>query len=414
MPCCSLARAALLAVIFSVLPVALRAQTHADVIRDRVTTDSGRVISGADVIATMAPNREIFRTTTDTGGRYQLNISAGTGDYLLYVGATGRKAFRKRVTRVRAESTFVVDARMMPDVVVMAAIRTTAQKTRPPRGDEAPSELGGLTSRYGTVAGALSPDQMGDLNAMAATVPGVTVTPDGGISVFGVDAGQNKIALNGLAFDGASLPRDLETTTHVASSVYDPTIGGFGGAFISTTIAPGKTITNAAGHVSLDAPQLQASDAAARQLGQPFTNLSASYQRSGELQQDVWVYRAAVQGSRRTSIAPSILSSDGAALDRLGVARDSADRFLQVLGGVGIPSRVNGIGSDVTSTNLSGAFRLDRAQSYLAGGLQIDTRPRLALVGVGSVRRADGSATPGRRSGGCSIRSASHLRSHSR
>jgi hypothetical protein len=371
-------------------PAALHSQTRPEIIRGRVTTDSGRVIAGAEIVATMAPNREIFRTSSDSGGRYQIDVAAGTGDYLVYIAAPGRRALRKRITRTGTgtDATFVVDAKLALDVAVIAAVRTTAQRTRPPRGDASPESVGGLTSPYGTVAGALSPDQIGDLNAMAATIPGVTITPDGGISVFGVDPSQNKMTLDGLALDVSSLPRELRTTTQIAASTYDPTIGGFGGVHVSVNVLPGQTLTLGSGHVTVDAPQLQAVDGPGRELGQRYTNLQASYGRGGELQQDTWVYSAAVQGARKNAPAPSLITTDATALARLGVARDSADHFLQLLTGFGVPLNATGVGRDVVSTNLSGGFRLDRAQSN-AFGPQTDTKVRLALVGIGSYRRAD-------------------------
>ncbi|HEY4219492.1 MAG TPA: carboxypeptidase-like regulatory domain-containing protein [Gemmatimonadaceae bacterium] len=367
---------------------ALHAQTHPEIIRGRVTTDSGRVIVGAEVIATMAPNREVFRTMSDTGGRYQLNIAAGTGDYLVYIATTGRRALRKRVTRVGTETTFTVDARLALDVAVIAAVRTTAQRTRPPRGDDAPSTIGGMDATYGGVSGDLPPDLMGDLSAMASTIPGVTITPDGGISVLGIDPSQNKTTLDGLAFDATSLPRDLQTITRVAASIYDPTVGGFGGALTSVTIRPGQTVEFGHAHLTVDAPQMQAADATARQLGQRYTNLSGSYEHSAELVQDSWVYRAAIQAGRRSSPAPSLLGSDADALARLGVSRDSADHFLELLGGLGVPVTAQGFGSDRVTTSVSGAVRLDRAQSNPAS-LQTDTRARLTFVGTGNYQRSD-------------------------
>jgi hypothetical protein len=393
---CFSVRTAVIAVVLSLPCSALCAQTqtHAEVIRGRVTTDSGIVISGAEVIATMAPNREVFRTTSDSGGRYELDIVAGTGDYLVYIAALGRKALRKRVTRVRAETTFVVDAKLAHDVAVMAAVRTTARKTRPLRDDDTPSDIGALPAEYGTVVGALSPDQMNDLNAMAATMPGVAITPEGGVSVFGVDPGQNKTTVNGLELEGISLPRDMYAATRIRSSVYDPTVGGFGGAVTSVTLSRSfSAVTTARGHIALDAPFLEAADASptARQLGQPYTNLSASYQRAGELQQDLWGYTGALQGIRHASAAPSILRSDAAALARFGVARDSADHFLQLLDALGIPNSADGVGADATTTTLFGSLRLDRAISNVPG----DTRPHLSLIGIGNYHRTDpSSASP--------------------
>lgn len=66
------------------------------------------------------------------------------------------------------------------------------------------------------MVGAVSPDLAGDLDALASTIPGVTLTP-GGISVLGLDPGQNRTTLNGMSFvkalDGES---DLKNTNKLS------------------------------------------------------------------------------------------------------------------------------------------------------------------------------------------------------
>jgi hypothetical protein len=382
----------LAAVIASISASPASAQTRPEVIRGRVTTDSGAAIAGADIIVTMAPNREIFRAASDAGGAYRVSIANGTGDYLVYIAAPGRRALRKRVTRTGDAAEYVVNAQLPKEVAVVAAVRTTARRTPPSRDDDAPETVGGLTAQYGSVAGALSPDQMGDLAAMATTVPGVATTPDGGVSALGVDPSQNRTTLDGLSFDAASLPRELPLRTRVSSSIYDPTVGGFGGLLISAEISPGAPLPLARGSVTLDAPPLQATDAAARALGQRYTAVSASYMRGGEVQQDRWVYRGAVQGGRRDAPLASIVSPDAATLDQLGVAGDSVNAFLQSLGALGVPVVANGIGSRRTATDVSGAIRFDRAGTFSPFGIRPDTKPRLALVGIGSYHRTDPTA----------------------
>jgi hypothetical protein len=384
---------ALAAAIASLSASPAGAQTRPEVIRGRVTTDSGATIAGADIIATMAPNRDIFRATSDSSGAYRLAIPNGTGDYLVYIAAPGRRALRKRVTRTGDAAEYVVNAQLPKEVAVVAAVRTTARRTPPARDDEVPETVGGLTTKYGSVAGALSPDQMGDLAAMATTVPGVATTPDGGVSALGVDPSQNRVMLDGLSFDAASLPRELPLRTRVSSSICDPTVGGFGGLLISTEISPGEAVGIGHVHLTLDAPPLQATDAAARALGQRYTAVTASYGHSGEVQQDRSVYRAAVQGGRHDAPLASIVSPDAATLDQLGVAGDSVNAFLQSLGALGVPISASGIGTHRTTTDVSGAIRFDRAGTISPLGIRPDTKPRLALIGIGSYHRTDPTAT---------------------
>ena len=365
-------------------------QTRAEVIRGLVTTDSGVVIVDANVIATMAPNREIFRTSTDSAGRYRLVIANGTGDYLLYIAAPGRAAFRRRLRRTGNDSVFVVDAQLASAVPMLAASRTIAKRTRPPRTPLDPTiDVGGLSAVTGETPAAISPDQEGDLLSGALTMPGVALTPDGGISVFGVDPSQNRVTLGGSTFDGASLPREAPVLRRVVSSVYDPTYGGFGGALISAQLLPGQIFTSASGHLSLDAPQLQWTDPAARTNGQRFTRGQLSYWRRGELIQDRWVYSAGIQGSAHVAPSPSLIDADPTALLRMGVSPDSAARLMSILNAAGVPTGDGVVSGNLHSTGVNLAFRADRARALTSFGLANDPTPRVSIVGVFDHRRSD-------------------------
>src|SRR5207249_8179039 len=83
-------------------------------------------------------------------------------------------------------------------------------RTRPPRNSAIPDISG--TERPVNL-GALTAAQMGDLAAMAASLPGVVFIPGtngdpSGFSVLGLGADQNSQTLNGMDFGGANIPRD--------------------------------------------------------------------------------------------------------------------------------------------------------------------------------------------------------------
>jgi carboxypeptidase family protein len=85
---------------------------RAEVIRGRVTTDSGKPLANVAVIATMAPDRTFQQSLTDSSGAFEIRFAAGTGDYLVYAGPVGYRAFRRRVTIPPANNTLVVDIRL--------------------------------------------------------------------------------------------------------------------------------------------------------------------------------------------------------------------------------------------------------------------------------------------------------------
>src|ERR1044072_3684358 len=117
---------------------------------------------------------------------------------------------------------------------------------------------------------------LGDLSAMAATLPGITLMlgADGGaagFSVLGLGADQNNITLNGLNFGSTDLPRDATTQTRVTTSSFDPPRGGFSGGQIALRTNSGTNYQVRSLHTTVDAPSLQYTDAAGRALGQRFS-----------------------------------------------------------------------------------------------------------------------------------------------
>jgi hypothetical protein len=114
---------------------------------------------------------------------------------------------------------------------------------------------------------------------MAASLPGVQLVPgaDGdpsGFSVLGLTPDQNSTTLNGMNFGGADLPRDAAVMSSLVTTPYDVTRGGFSGAQFSLRTRPGSNFVMRGMSFTLNAPQLQWTDRAARALGQEYTNLS--------------------------------------------------------------------------------------------------------------------------------------------
>ena len=202
------------------------ARHYHDIIRGTVTSDSGKAVVGADVIVTRAPDRAFESTKTDDGGHYTVEWADGTGDYLVHVSAVGFETFRKRVTRTGVDSIFVVDVKLSSgQAQVLAPVVTRASKPKPARNQGIGTDVGASQQLSGGVTGAVSPDQAGDLSALAGTIPGVMLTPDGGISVLGLGSAQNSTTFNGMAFPGADVPRDASTRVRVTQSSYDPSRG---------------------------------------------------------------------------------------------------------------------------------------------------------------------------------------------
>src|SRR6185437_10482916 len=210
------------------------------------------------------------------------------------------------------------------------------------------------------VTAAVPPDLQGNLEAMAGTIPGVSAVPGGGVSVLGLAPSQNNTTLNGLAFNGASVPRGARTQTVVALSTYDPSHGGFSGAQTQVSLAPGDINTNRRAYFTLDAPALQAADPVAASAGQQYTALDFNLGTSGATNMDRWVYNSGLELKRRYSDVTSLLDASPDVLAHAGVARDSVARLLAALDALGIPSSARGIPSTQATDVVNFMGRLDR------------------------------------------------------
>jgi hypothetical protein len=353
--------------LLAVFSTTAAAQQRHQAILGRVTTDSGVAISAADVIVTIAPTVESVSGKSDSTGTYRIDIPNGTGEYLLYVSALGRKPFRQRVTIALSDSTATVNVKLAAAVVTVAAVKVDARRPRPTRtlGDNPPGTDGNSKVVDG-VNNALPPELQGNFDAMASLVPGLGVTA-GGVSAFGLGSDANMTTLNGMTFAGGAVPRDINTTTNFLLSPWDPTRGGFSGALTQATVARGPNITVHRAHLSLDDPALQVGDPTASQYGQKFTNVLLSDTRSGAFSLDKYFYNYSIQVSRQTAPVSSLLDLNADALAHAGISADSALRLTQILSADRIPLTLGGIPSQRTTTSALFLERFDRAVPNPAG-----------------------------------------------
>lgn len=356
------------------------AQTRPDIVRGRVTSDSGVAIRGAMIAATMAPDRFTQQTTTDSAGRYSLRFAMGTGDYLVYASAPGYKPFRQRITRVAAETTLVVDVRLSPIVTQLASVNVTAAKLVPQRDDRSANDVGAPDQARDGVLASLPVEHEGVLAAIANIIPGASAQTEG-LSIFGLNGSQSSTTLNGMAFGGTSLPRDGARSISVATSPYDPARGGFSGAQTNVELAPGGTYRRQGTRLTLDAPLLQTTDALGDRFGVRYASIDGSYLSSGAIHDDQYYYSHAIELTRRQSDAPSLLSVGSDALIAAGLSPDSAARLQSLLAAAHVPTNGAGIPGSAISQRLSFSTRFDRAP-YFPGTRKIDPSSwNVVLVG---------------------------------
>lgn len=335
------ALAALIAAMFALTwsPAAAAAQ-QTDVIRGRITGPDSAAVEGATVTATSISGNVSRTARTDRNGRFTITFPGGDGDYMITVALLGFTAKRFEVKRVADEEILVADARLTRMGALLEDVTVTAQRPRVPRTDNPPPDVSGTEQAITNAA--VPADLLGDLAAMAATLPGVQGVPgaDGaadGYSVLGLGADQNNAVLNGMNFGGSSLPRDAAVFSSVITSPYDVSRGGFSGAQMTLRTRPGSNFVTRGMSLNLDAPQMQWTDRAARSLGQEYSNLSLGGAMSGPIKFDKAFYNVSYQLGRRSSDLFTLLTTGPDGFQAAGVAPDSAARAIALMQARGIP-----------------------------------------------------------------------------
>jgi hypothetical protein len=255
--------------------------------------------------------------------------------------AMGFAAKRFEVKRAADEDILVADTRLNKVGAILDPVKVTADRQKVQRNDVQPDVSGTEKSLNNS---AVPANLMGDLAAMAASLPGVqsTTNADGsdGYSVLGLGSDQNNTTLNGMSFGGSSLPRDASVSSSLITSPYDVSRGGFSGAQMSLRTRSGSNFLTRGMSLNVDAPQLQWTDRASRSLGQEYSNYSLGGTMSGPLKLDKAFYNVAYQLGRRSNDLQTLLNTNSSGFQAAGVSADSVSRLLSILGNAKVPLSV--------------------------------------------------------------------------
>jgi len=311
-----------------------------DVIRGQVVGPENKPLEDAKVTATSLSGNVNRSARTDKNGRYTITFPGGEGDYFVEVSAIGYAARRFEVKRTADQEILVADAKLLRAAGLLETVKVTGSRDRPERNDATP-DLSGTERPVDNSA--VPADQQGDIAAMAASLPGVTLVPgqDGdpsGFSVLGLSPDQNNTTLNGMNFGGSNLPRDANVSTSLVTTPYDVSRGGFSGAQFQIRGRPGSNFITRTMSLNVDAPQLQWTDRAARSLGQQYSNVSVGGLFAGPIKQDASFFNFAYQIGRRANDLRSLLNTDAIGLQTSGIAPDSVARLLAILQRLGVPT----------------------------------------------------------------------------
>ena len=236
-----------------------RAQS-VDIIRGRVLGPDTVGVQNVLVTATTLTGNVSRSARTDKNGRYTISFPGGEGNYWVTFTALGFSPRRYQVLRTADQEILIADARMSAATVTLDAIQVS-ERAALSRSDTV-ADVSGTEKAVTADPGFLNADQMGDLAAMAASIPGVQLLlgADGAadaFSVFGLGGDQNNTQLNGLNFGDAALPRDASVMTSLATSSYDVSRGGFSGGQLQVRTRSGSNFIRRSLSGNLITPQMQ-------------------------------------------------------------------------------------------------------------------------------------------------------------
>ncbi len=318
-------------------PVIARAQT--DVIRGRVTGADGTPLANVRVTATSIPGNVTREVRTNARGQFQIAFPGAQGDYMMGFASVGYTFRQFEIKRTADQDVLIADARLA--VIQMDTVAVVERVQQRVNRNSTTPDVSGTEQR---IADDVVPvEAIGDLAAMAASLPGVLLVPglDGaadGFSVLGLGADANLTTLNGSPFGSGTLPRDAAISTSLATSPYDVSRGGFSGAQLNIRTGSGSNQRSRGMSVQLNAPQLQWTDRASSTLGNEFTNVSLGGVASGPITRNKAFYNVSYQLGRNARSNATLLTVSPLGLRTAGVAADSVARFLSILGARGVPS----------------------------------------------------------------------------
>ena len=312
----------------------------ADIIRGRVTGPDSLPIPGVTVTATSISGNVSRNSRTDGKGNFSISFPNGDGDYIVSFAAMGFAAKRFQVKRTADQEVLLADARLQRSAVQLDAMKVQQERQRPGRNDGRSTDISGTERGLG--GGLLTADQMGDLAAMAGSLPGFSYIPPGadgpgGFSVFGLDAAQNLTTLNGMPFGGDGVPRDAGVSSSVSTSPYDVSRGGFSGGSLNVRTQSGNNFIRRNLSFVGQAPQATWTDAAGRANGAAQTYGSVGGSVGGPIRFNKAYYNTSFQFNNTTKDLLSLTSRDPVALAAAGVASDLVNRALTLFDSTGIP-----------------------------------------------------------------------------
>jgi hypothetical protein len=328
------------------------AAAQTDVIRGRVLTVEGLPLQNVRVTATSIPGNVTREARTNREGSYQIAFANGPHDYIMGFSLIGYAFKQFEIKQVADEDVLIADARLSV-VQLDTVVSTASNQQRVSRNSQTPDVSGSEQTINNTN---LPPELQGDLAAMAASLPGVTLIPglDGqpdGFSVLGLGADQNTTTMNGMSFNSSNLPRDAQVQSSLSTSTLDVSRGGFSGGNFNLSAASGSNFRTRGTSFVFNAPALEWTDRAAQAVGTEYTNLSLGGVVSGPISYNKSFFSLSYQLGRQSQDNATLLNTNALGLVTAGVAYDSAQNLLAILRQRGLSPSAGGLHQTRLSDN---------------------------------------------------------------
>ena len=283
---------------------AFPASAQTDVIRGRVTTVEGLPAAERARHRHVDPRQRHARGAHERQGSYPDRVprrTPATTSWVTRSSATTSASSRSSGWPMR---TFSSPTRDSPSCSSTRSSPRRRTQQRVNRNSQTPDVSG--TERYDHTTN-LPPELQGDIAAMAASLPGVTLIPglDGaadGFSVLGLGADQNSDDAQRHVVQLGNLPRDAQVSSLAHDVAATTGRAAASAAATSTSVrGSGSNFRTRGMSLVLNTPALEWTDRAAQAVGTEYTNVSLGGIVSGPISYNKSFYQSLV--SARTAVA---------------------------------------------------------------------------------------------------------------
>jgi hypothetical protein len=346
-------------------PLAALAQVGqtTDIITGVVVNQTGDPLADVTIEVTSLDTRITRSAVTDEQGRYVLLFPDGGGQYRVTARLIGALAQTAILVRHADEDRLVWDVTLQDHVYVLDPAVVTGQAiARPIRPLDRPTP--------GELQQTLTPDMIAnlpvsneDLALLATLVPGAIVlnptdSTEAAFSVAGQRPDANVTTLDGMTFSSGQMPQEGLRATRIVTSTYDVSRGRFSGGLLASTTRSGANVVQGSLSYALRDDDLTLETGETTDFTSGFTQHALGGGLGGPIAQNRLFLYGSGSARLRSDPLAALTTATVTDLARLGLAADSAQRFIRIVDALGAAPAARPT-DDRSNVALSGLLRLD-------------------------------------------------------